>query len=266
MANTWIERSGVGPLFISLKYGPVDCGTVIITAELQEFLLELSEHFSRLERLEVGVTLSGPTLQHVRYPMPRLIHLTLWMDRIYTASSPLVISPESVPLLRSIELRRCYVLSVVSLVFPWKQITTLTCDHIEFRHLRTILQQTPALSHCVVSHMERGSSGNNSMLPITLPDLESLIFSHYSPNENPLHGIFPISAMTLPALRILQIPETYLRHPSLDDLLALVSRSGCSIEELRIIDLTHSSKQTYMDKFPSIPSLSFPRQLSDIYV
>jgi hypothetical protein len=96
--------------------------------------------------------------------------------------------------------------------------------------------------------------------------LESLIFSLYNFDEHSLFGIFPISHMTLPALRILQIPETYIHYPSFDALLAFVSKSGCSLEELRIIDLTHTSEQVYRDKFSAIPSLSFHRQACGITV
>lgn len=267
MAKTWIERSGVYPLSISFSHGSAAPGTVISSRIFEEFLLELKDHFSRLQYLDVGVTLMGSAIGLVKYPMPRLTHLTLWIDRIYTLlSSVMVIPPESVPLLRSIELRHCDFFSIESFAFPWKQITTLKCDHIDYSHLRGILKETPVLSHCVVSHMKRNLIVNDETSLITLPHLKSLIFSHYAPNEIPISGIFPISTMTLPALRILEIPETYLRRPSFDDLLALVSRSGCNIEELRVVDLTHSSTQDYMHRFPSIPSISFPRQLSDIYI
>ncbi|KAJ6522129.1 hypothetical protein DFH09DRAFT_1330770 [Mycena vulgaris] len=260
MANTWLDRSGTHPLSITFNHGPDDHGVTSPGVKFAQFLLEISRHFFRLKHLEVGVTLIGPSLQLVQSRMPQLTHLALWMDRLHTPDAPVVISPETFPLLRSLELHHFH--PFTSVIFPWKQITTLICDHIDYRHLRSILEQTPALLHCEVSHMR--SAVGPSEKPITLPHLESLIFSLYPPDENPVHRLFPISAMTLPALRILQIPETYLHYPAFDVLLALVSRSECRLEKLRIIDLTYTSKQTYKDKFPSIPSLSFRRQFPGI--
>lgn len=260
MAKTWFRRSGRRPLSLTLKYGP-DCrGVTHVGPHFPLFIRELSPQFSRLEHLDVGVTLRGDSLELLRHPMPQLKHLALTMNRVYTTESPVVMSPENVPLLRSLELRHFHPYHELS--FPWEQITTLICDHIEYRDLCKILEQSPALLHCAVSRMQRGLATPS---PVTLPRLESLIFSLYDFDDS-LFGIFPISHMTLPALRILQIPETYLRYPSFDALLAFVSRSRCSLEELRIIDLTHTSEQAYIDKFSAIPSLSFYRQSCGITV
>jgi hypothetical protein len=125
------------------------------------------------------------------------------------------------------------------------------------------LEQTPALLHCAVSCMWCGLA---TLSHVMLPHLESLIFSLYDFDEHLLFGIFSISYMTLPALCILQIPETYVHYPSFDMLLAFVSRSWCSLEELHIINLTHTSDQAYRDKFSAIPSLSFHCQACGITV
>ncbi|KAJ7678797.1 hypothetical protein B0H17DRAFT_1131104 [Mycena rosella] len=258
MANTWLTRSGARPLSISLRYGPEFGGITHLGAEFLQFIDEISSAFFRLEHLDVGVHLSGASLKLLQYPMPKLKHLTLWMDRLHTEDDvPLVMSPEAVPLLRSLEIRHYHPFG--TLVLPWKQLTTLKCNYIEYRHLKKILEQTSALSHCMIDDMLRGPTSDKTS--ITLPHLESLVFSLYAPDENPIHHIFPISMMELPALRILEIPETYLRHPSCDDLRVLVDSWGCSLQELRIIDLAQTSERTYIEKFPSIPSISFHRQV-----
>ncbi|KAJ7138719.1 hypothetical protein C8R43DRAFT_1131886 [Mycena crocata] len=259
MARTLLQRSKSSPLSISLKYGMDHQGLFSLGARIEEVFLELSQHFIRLQHLDFGVTLMSPVLEQLmQSPMPRLTHLTLWMDRLYTGGSrPVLLLPETVPLLHSIELHHFNTYS--SLVLPWKQITTLTCVHIEYRHLSKLLQEVPALRHCQVIHMARGRADRPQ--PIILPHLESFIFSLYDPDENPLYGIFALEKMILPALRVLQIPETFLAYPSFMDLHALISRSKCNLQKLDIIDLTHTTKELYMDTFPEIPSISFLHQL-----
>ena len=261
LATAWLERSGTRPLSITFTNGPDD--TVLWPGNKlwQKFLLSISHHFCRLEHLEIGATLIGPSLQLMRSPMPRLTHLTLWVNHICTQSEPLILTPENFPLLQSLELH--HYTRYRTIEFPWKQITTLICDDLNCDDFGMILGQASALLRCEVSNLICGV-GTDMGGPITVPHLESLIFSLYRVAETSVYHAFPIAAMTLPALRNLQVPEAYLRHPSFEDLGAFVTRSGCSLEKLRIIDLTHTSKQSYMDKFPSIPSISFRRQFPGV--
>ncbi|KAJ7686417.1 hypothetical protein B0H17DRAFT_1136965 [Mycena rosella] len=136
---------------------------------------------------------------------------------------------------------------------------TAQLDLCKYTVLTLLSKIVSEIDHCMIDDMLRGpTSGKTS---ITLPHLESLVFLLYVPDKNPIHHIFPISMMELPALRILEIPETYLRHPSCDDLHVLVDSWECSLQELRIIDLAQTSEQTYIEKFPSIPLISFHRQV-----
>ncbi|KAJ7665172.1 hypothetical protein DFH06DRAFT_1323574 [Mycena polygramma] len=261
LVETFLLRSGGLPLSLSLKYGPDDGGSFELGTKFVDFLRDLANTHSRLEHLDVGVILFGDELQFLRIPMPNLTHLTISMDCMFTAFSSVAMSA---PQLRSINFHRFNPYKDFS--FPWEQITSLTFDHIEFLHLRDILMITPALVHCGVMHMERSPMGFIEIKPelkLELEHLQSLRFSIYDREENPVHGVFPLSYMTkLPSLRILEIPETYLHHPSYTEVLDLVRASGCRLEVLRIIDLTFTSEQTWRAMFPTT-SVSFHRQLPD---
>ncbi|KAJ7656888.1 hypothetical protein DFH06DRAFT_1328431 [Mycena polygramma] len=263
VARLLLARCWLRPRFVVLRYAPDD-SDVTATDRFYQFLSSMLRHSGNLEHLDIGVTLSDAPLRLLARPMPQLRHLTLWVDRLFTYGQPhpVVMSSATVPRLHSIKLHRF--IPDENLTLPWAQITTLTCDSIQYRDLRSILLQTPALVHCAVSRLRRGAAGpaSSQIIPEeALLRLESLSFTHYEPEEDPFHRVFPIAAMqSLPSLRILQVPETYLQYPSFNDLLLLVNQ--CRLEELHIIDRTYIPEQTYLDKLPFIASIFFPRQLS----
>ncbi|KAJ7656875.1 hypothetical protein DFH06DRAFT_1328418 [Mycena polygramma] len=263
MVQILLARSQLCPRFVVLRYAPNDLA-VATTDRFHQFLSYLLRHSDVLEHLDIGVNLSGAPLRLLERPMPQLRHLTLWVDRLFTYGlpNPVVMSSENVPKLHSIKLHRFT--PPENLTLPWAQITILTCDDIEYDDLRFILLQTPALVHCAVSRLRRGSAGPPSDQIIhetALLHLEFLSFTLYEPEEDPFDCIFPLAAMLfLPSLRILQLPEAYLQYSSRDNLLELVNKRR--LEELHIIDRTYIPEQTYLDKLPFIPSIFFPRQLS----
>ncbi|KAJ7153160.1 hypothetical protein C8R43DRAFT_950559 [Mycena crocata] len=263
-ADSLMGRSGSLPLCITLhpttsrNYDLLFSNRV---RELQQFLIHLHPHLLRLERLDMGVTMTVSNVQRLmRHTMPILTHLTLWMNRLLLLPPWTNLSPQTAPCLRTLELHHYN--SHSDLRLPLQQITTLLLHHIKLHNLYAILRETPALQHCEVSQMEGGPSDQQQ--PIQLSHLKALIFSRYKRDENrdPPHWFLPISAMIFPTLQILQIPEAYLVWPAFNDLGALLSRSGCNLQELRIIDLTWTAEVSYKRRFATIPSLSFPRQLS----
>ncbi|KAJ7656900.1 hypothetical protein DFH06DRAFT_1328441 [Mycena polygramma] len=262
MVQILLARSWLRPRFVVLRYAPND-RDVAAADHFYQFLSSILRHSGDLEHLDIGVTLWRAALRLLERPMPQLRHLTLWVDRLFTNGQPhpVVMSSATVPRLHSIQLHRF--IPDENLTLPWAQITTLTCDSIQYRDLRSILLQTPALVHCAVSRLRRGSAGpaSSQIIPEeALLRLESLSFTLYEPEEDPIHHIFPIAAMqSLPSLRILQVPEAYLQYPSFNDLLLLVNQ--CRLEELHIIDRMYIPEQTYLDKLPFIPSIFFPRQV-----
>ncbi|KAJ7656892.1 hypothetical protein DFH06DRAFT_1328434 [Mycena polygramma] len=263
MVGTLLARSQLCPRSITLRYAPNE-HAITASDRFYQFFSSMLRHSSVLEHLDVGVHLMGASLRLLTHHMPQLRHLTLRVDFLFTSSqtTPVVLSSETVPKLHSIQLHRF--VPPRNLTLPWAQITILTCDDIEYDDLRFILLQTPALVHCAVSRLRRGSASPPSDQIIhetALLRLEFLSFTLYEPDEDPFDCIFPLAVMLfLPSLRILQLPETYLQHSSREDLLELVNKRR--LEELHIIDRTYIPEQTYLDKLPFIPSIFFPRQLS----
>ncbi|KAJ7665161.1 hypothetical protein DFH06DRAFT_1127521 [Mycena polygramma] len=266
MTKEWLTRSGGRPLSVTIDDGgsPTNLENFQALAPpsalYYRLVLPMLKHrdtLSRLERLDFRMDLSSSSLKLLQTEMPILTHLGLSANRVRTlfGTGPVVVSPQSFPRLRSIELR-C-VLATPSFRFPYAQITTLRIDDVEYRQLRDILAQTTALVHCEVSNIRPGALDDGKM--IRLEHLESLVFSEYrrwgySRWED---VVFPIAAMTLPSLRILQIPEIYLNYPPYKGALALVERSGCRLEELRIMDLTYTSEATFREKLACVPAISF---------
>ncbi|KAJ7656917.1 hypothetical protein DFH06DRAFT_1328458 [Mycena polygramma] len=262
MVQILLARSWLRPRFVVLRYAPND-RDVAAADPFYQFLCSILRHSGDLEHLDIGVTLWRAPLRLLERPMPQLRHLTLWVDRLFTYGQPhpVVMSSATVPRLHSIKLH--HFIPDENLTLPWAQLTILTCDSIQYRDLRSILLQTPALVHCAVSRLRRGVAGPASGQIIheeALLQLESLSFTLYDPEDDPMRRVFPIAAMqSLPSLRILQVPETYLQYPSFNDLLLLVKQ--CRLEELHIIDRTYIPEQTYIDELPFIPSIFFPRQV-----
>ncbi|KAJ7898749.1 hypothetical protein B0H13DRAFT_1884120 [Mycena leptocephala] len=145
------QCSGLHSLSLLLKYGLDYHRVTHIGSEFLLFICGISPQFFCLEHLDVSVTLRGDSFELLQHLMPQLKHFALLVDHVYANKSPVIMLLETVPLLHSLEL--CNFHPYNDLSFPWEQITTLICDHIEYCNLCKILEQTPALLHCAVSRM-----------------------------------------------------------------------------------------------------------------
>ncbi|KAJ6452517.1 hypothetical protein C8R47DRAFT_1229401 [Mycena vitilis] len=258
-AKEWSTRSCRCPLSVTIE-GVSRMKDYVSPCELYNgFLLPMLSHHDtvfRLERLIVRMDLWSSSLDILKTPMPRLRHLAI-SSRDITGKVTIVIPPETFPRLRSLELGRVKN-SFVELSFT--QITTLRVDDIEYPQLREILGQTTTLLHCEVGGIVIRPFARNDPQMLRLEYLQSLVFTRCNRRKTQQDPIFPIATMTLPSLCILQVPEIYLHSPSYKDLLAFVERSGCRLQELRIIDPASASKATLRDKLACVPTLSFHRR------
>ncbi|KAJ7606986.1 hypothetical protein DFH06DRAFT_1149719 [Mycena polygramma] len=250
MTKEWLKRSGSCSLSVTIDHEAAtnmeDSQALAPPSALYyRLVLPMLKHrdtLSRLERLDLRVDLSSSSLRLLQTLMPNLTHLGLFANR----GEELLISPHTFPHLRSIELRR--VLETPSVQFPYAQITALRFDDVELHQLREILAKTIALLHCEVSALRPGGLDDGKML--RLERLESLVFSEYRRwgYTRWEDVVFPIAAMSLPSLRILQVPEIYLNYPPHEGALALIERSGCKLEELRIVGLMHTTEAAFREK------------------
>jgi hypothetical protein len=92
------------------------------------------------------------------------------------------------------------------------------------------------------------------MADITLLRLETLIFvlRGYT-----LTVAGPLDTLIVPALRTLHVPEDLLGASPIETLASFVSKSGCSLREVRITRHHLVPEDAYREAFPSITTLSF---------
>ncbi|KAJ7245442.1 hypothetical protein C8J57DRAFT_1679345 [Mycena rebaudengoi] len=134
--------------------------------------------------------------------------------------------------------------SVVSL--PLAQLTTFEGTLWDFQCLPLLCEATN-LVHCTL-HL------TSSYLPVpALPPLyhlQTLILSDTS-----LFGTMAqlrlLPALTLPALRVLEVSERAFMDDPCAVVAALISRSNCTLRELRITHV-HKSASLYQEAFPDI--------------
>ncbi|KAF8150381.1 hypothetical protein K438DRAFT_1865733 [Mycena galopus ATCC 62051] len=186
-------------------------------------------------------------LAHIQDPMPLLRHLHLTMydelDDIVTFSSA--------PLLRSITLSAS---TPLKFAFPLGQLTSLALTYASRSEYTTILQQTCNLIHCELGvvfdydlPLEYG---------VKLLCLESLNF-YDNDNFQVLGPKQYLDDFTVPALRSLRVPESFLRPKPIDRLSSFIANSGCKLLEVCVTGRTSISEASYCEAFPSIPQFSF---------
>ncbi|KAJ7841813.1 hypothetical protein B0H14DRAFT_3693493 [Mycena olivaceomarginata] len=159
------------------------------------------------------------SLRFLDNPMP-LRSLSVSLD------ASVVVEIHDVPLLRAVHIAGLDPLYDVGL--PWAQLTSLRLEGAWIDDYTHILQETQNLTHCEI---ERAKDEEGiRQLEIHLPRLDSLLFTKVD-----LLATDSINSFIVPALRMLQVPEFMLGSDPIDTLKGFISKSGCALQEVRIM-------------------------------
>ncbi|KAJ7176298.1 hypothetical protein C8R43DRAFT_872930, partial [Mycena crocata] len=243
---SWLARSRSLPLSIYMQVGDyMQIGELDLP--LDKCIETLSLHRARWEYLELDdIMKSDAVFPLLRVPMPSLRHIDLsFVDNCGNS-----MNVANAPLLYSASLHSCLDL----LILPWSQLTHLTVSHVLPESCAEVLQQTTSLLHCELGFSWLDDSDDDDVQPdVHLPLLQSLIFMDVSDNVPGL-----IETFIVPALRTLQVRESFLGTGPILALKSFITKSGCSLEELRITQPRRGIKKTvYQKAFASIPKVSF---------
>ncbi|KAJ7918135.1 hypothetical protein B0H13DRAFT_301159 [Mycena leptocephala] len=233
MCKTWLSRARACPLSIHIddNNDPMP---------VSEIFAALSTHCAYWEHLKVKASF----LPAIEFQTPFLRHLDLSLPR---PLSHAVHAFTEAHLLRTVILN-----SVTSnIILPWAQLTSLTLTSIFPHECLPILQKTSTLVHCDL----RLFSWPCDPTDITLPHLESLALGFPLGQGPDMMGFIHI--FTVPALHSLQISEQSFGPRPIDSLVSFLSKSGCKLQELRIMGERSVTQKSYREKFPSIGTLSF---------
>ncbi|KAJ7181307.1 hypothetical protein C8R43DRAFT_968891 [Mycena crocata] len=237
LLRQWMSRSRTCPLSICIG-GDNDYDEPVRCMET------LALHRGRWEHLEL-IWITSDILPFLCDPMPSLRRLDVsfqdeW-DSVPTTTG-------DAPQLRSVKLTVFPDL----LILPWRQLISVTLISLWPDQCTAIFRQTASLLHCEIS-LTSHYDDRDQQPDTVLPFLKSFILLLEEELETPY-----LYSLILPALQILQIPESDLGLDPIAGLKAFITKSGCTLGELRITGKRVVTAVAYRTAFPTIRELSFP--------
>ncbi|KAK7052174.1 F-box domain-containing protein [Favolaschia claudopus] len=237
LAPLWLERSGRLPLSIRAA-----------DSVFKDFLSVYRffiPHRARWEHLDLR--LDDPKhLDVLDGPLPLLLTLSVYLRRGFV--NPLLL--QTLPLLRTVILDDS---GRPSLILPWSQMTCLTLRSLYPAECISILRQTENLVSCNLDPWtEKLPKGR--LVDVQLLRLETLVFERGRCDV----WVEFLQLLITPALRSLEIAEELLGSTDpIGTLEPFISKSGCTLNELRIITTAYLPKVDYRKAFPSIPIVRY---------
>ncbi|KAK7036106.1 F-box domain-containing protein [Favolaschia claudopus] len=220
LIETWLGRSGCCPLSIDI---------MMITGRRNYFVQNtfsvILPSLARLERLRL-VLYHFQSVPHISLPMPSL--RTLELGTLEGDEGPAAFASCDMPRLREVVLNNP---SSLNVDLPWAQLTSLSLGCIEPDLCLPILQKTLNLVSCVLSFgslsYEQYTITDHN---IKLPCLTLLIIRREY--RETVTGI--LTALLVPQLRRMEIPEPFLGSNPIASLKGFISESNCALKELVI--------------------------------
>ncbi|KAJ6588214.1 hypothetical protein B0H19DRAFT_1247907 [Mycena capillaripes] len=141
-------------------------------------------------------------------------------------------------------------------IFPWFQLTVLSVVWLDLNQCGYLLNNLVNIiySHSYTVSTENFSVAKAGLRDVTLLYLETLVLNAAHDAQSVRGSI--LDKLTLPALRRLQVSQQALHSADpVATLVSLVSRSGCSLNELCVLNIPSSSRPLYQQALPSVMSL-----------
>jgi hypothetical protein len=245
LLKTWIERSGNYPLALSFTGPPTSISTV-----LPRFLQTAVAQCERWEHLNVLIPFEH--LHLLQGDMPLLRTTTFGpIDLRHDVESTLTLFTRA-PQLRHVVLTACFLTATVHL--PWAQLTHIDAHCLYEHECIDIFRNASALVACKLNVC---CSDDDIRVGSTLPlnanmQLRDVVLLVDDPN---VRLWLILDCLTLPALRTLQVPDPCV---TLESLAALVARSACELEELRVTNAT-LAESAYRDALPLVGMIELDR-------
>ncbi|KAJ7672391.1 hypothetical protein DFH06DRAFT_1467857 [Mycena polygramma] len=223
-----LYRSGSYLLSIELKdHHAVD---------MYQFCRTIAKQRARWEHLALCIERPLSDLPTGDIPLPFLRTLKLGWSAPYSTATTFL----AAPLLQKVSIKGY--LDTYGSIFPWSQITVLSVQRISIEECADLLPQLVNIVRC---RLDVQSAADRPSWNVTLTHLETLILN--SPSESMQRDM--LATLTLPALRRIHLSEGLLNYT--DPLTELVSRSGCSLQELCIPHTGYISRRMCLAAFPS---------------
>ncbi|KAJ7215131.1 hypothetical protein B0H12DRAFT_1154905 [Mycena haematopus] len=237
LSGAWLSRSRGCPISVSW-FNPDD----FTMSRVAEVLHAMVPYRARLEHLGYN-RVSHSQLRSIEGPMPLLRSLDLALHG-QDGRPNTKISFLEAPLLRTV-LLNAYAVEIIML--PWAQLTSLALHGIFPEECVPILQHTSNLVHCELALLE--DSDDENVPDVTLPFLESLTLTHIL-EDNSVTGY--LQTLTVPALRRLRVPESFLGPNPIDTLTSFMSTRGSGqLQELCVTGIRSVSDSSYRCAFLS---------------
>ncbi|KAJ7154050.1 hypothetical protein C8R46DRAFT_1356823 [Mycena filopes] len=182
--------------------------------------------------------------------MPHLRHLELQVPPGGVPESPVAFQPRQVPSLRTLTL---WDWTYPTDVLSWSQLRSLSLICKSADACTLILAQTVNLVHCELVLTDDG--GWHLPLPdVHLPHLRSLVLGEFTVGHHPDAHRDYLQTFVVPALRRLQIPDSFLAPHPIAALAAFTAKAGCRLEAIHVTGLRSLAKDSYQ------------RALWDVYI
>jgi hypothetical protein len=203
----------------------------------------IAHYAPRLRRLTIGLTLAARARQFSQLCFPTLEALDIRADQLGSNVAAFI---GEAPKLREVSFS---VGSPSLATLPWNQITSL--DLLHRTPSLEVLKQAPNLEMLSFTANDRDdhedSDDAQTPVPIVMTKLHTLIIYSWSSSSN-----FPLfNHLALPALRALEFGDL-----DIEQLRALVRRSGCAIIKLHLHDRTAKGTTEYLALSESIERLT----------